>query len=227
MADSTTPSPSARADDRPDGAMQAQPSLSAFDDALLAVVLDALPFYVMLVDEDHHILLANRAVRDQLGLDPKAVVGTYCPQAVHGCDGPYPGCPLEDATRTGEQTVVTEFFEEASQAWVESAVYETPLRTDSGKRVFFHMVRDISQRKHAEEEADRLHRELNDALAKVLGGFIPICMHCKQIRADSDEWQPVERYVAERTEAVFSHGICPRCLEQHHDARPRKLDDTD
>lgn len=218
MANHCAPSPDAPAGERRDGADETPRRLSSYDEALLTVVLDALPFYVILVDEDHHILLANRAVHDQLGLDATAIVGTYCPQAVHGCDGPYPGCPLEEATRTNQPSVVSEFFEEPSQAWVESAVYETPLQTDSGKRVYFHMVRDISQRKRAEEEAGRLQRELTDALAKVLSGFIPICMHCKQIRTDQQEWQPIESYVGERTEAVFSHGICPSCREQHYGA---------
>jgi len=34
-------------------------------------ILDALPFYVMLVDAEHRILLANRAVSRQLGMEPQ------------------------------------------------------------------------------------------------------------------------------------------------------------
>jgi CheY-like chemotaxis protein len=50
---------------------------------------------------------------------------------------------------------------------------------------------------------------------KKLEGLIPICSYCKCVRGDSDYWQQVEAYIATRTDAVFSHGICPKCYEQH------------
>ena len=58
-------------------------------------------------------------------------------------------------------------------------------------------------------------QELQDALANVqrLSGLLPICSYCKRIRDDSDYWQQMEAYVAQHSEAEFSHGICPTCLE--------------
>ena len=58
--------------------------------------------------------------------------------------------------------------------------------------------------------------ELQDALASVkqLSGMLPICSYCKRIRSDEDYWQQVETYVADRTDAEFSHGVCPDCLEK-------------
>jgi|GEM_PF-2185051 len=60
---------------------------------------------------------------------------------------------------------------------------------------------------------ERYASGLQDALAEVrtLRGFIPICSYCKKIRDDKGFWDSVEQYVTERTEAVFSHGICPEC----------------
>lgn len=57
--------------------------------------------------------------------------------------------------------------------------------------------------------------ELQEALARVrtLQGLIPICAHCKKIRDDTGFWQQVETYVEERSEAEFTHGICPTCAE--------------
>jgi hypothetical protein len=46
-----------------------------------------------------------------------------------------------------------------------------------------------------------------------LSGLLPICSYCRQIRDQSGAWQPLERYLAERTETTFSHGVCPVCLE--------------
>jgi DNA-binding response OmpR family regulator len=61
-------------------------------------------------------------------------------------------------------------------------------------------------------------RELSAAIehVKTLQGIIPICMHCHKIRTDTDSWQRIEQYIQEHSDAHFSHGICPRCLEQHH-----------
>ena len=59
-------------------------------------------------------------------------------------------------------------------------------------------------------------KELEDALAsvKMLQGLLPICLYCKKIRDDRNYWQQLDKYVAEHTEAKFSHGICPECYEQ-------------
>ena len=58
--------------------------------------------------------------------------------------------------------------------------------------------------------------ELQDALANVkkLSGLLPICAYCKRIRDNQDYWTQVEKYLAENSEAQFSHGICPDCLNQ-------------
>jgi len=48
-----------------------------------------------------------------------------------------------------------------------------------------------------------------------LEGLIPICSYCKSVRDDKDYWQQVEAYIGSRTQAVFSHGICPSCYETH------------
>lgn len=55
--------------------------------------------------------------------------------------------------------------------------------------------------------------ELQQALdeVKTLEGIIPICMYCKRIRDDQDFWGRVEAYISERSNAQFSHGVCPDC----------------
>ena len=58
--------------------------------------------------------------------------------------------------------------------------------------------------------------ELQQALANVkqLSGLLPICSYCKRVRGDEDYWQQVETYIADRTDAEFSHGVCPNCFEK-------------
>ena len=57
--------------------------------------------------------------------------------------------------------------------------------------------------------------ELQTALLKVkqLSGLLPICSYCKRIRSDQNYWEQVDRYVAQHSDAEFSHGICPDCFK--------------
>jgi hypothetical protein len=50
---------------------------------------------------------------------------------------------------------------------------------------------------------------------KILQGLIPICAHCKKIRNDQGFWTQLESYLAENSEADFTHGICPDCMTQY------------
>ena len=65
--------------------------------------------------------------------------------------------------------------------------------------------------------SDRVE-ELEDALAhvKTLQGIIPICMHCHKIRTNQESWERMEKYIEDHSEAEFSHGLCPECLEKHY-----------
>ena len=77
---------------------------------------------------------------------------------------------------------------------------------------------DVTERKRAEEEKERLIVELQESLAKIktLNGLLPICAWCKKIRTDTGYWQKLESYVKEHSEAEFSHGICPDCMKEHY-----------
>jgi K+-sensing histidine kinase KdpD len=50
----------------------------------------------------------------------------------------------------------------------------------------------------------------------LLEGLLPICSYCKKIRDKDDKWQFLEVYIAERSQATFSHGICPDCMKEHY-----------
>jgi len=126
-------------------------SAAPLPDLDLQMLLDVMPFYVMLVDSEHKILLANKALRRDLGLDPEKIIGGYCPKMVHGTEDPYPGCPLEQALKEG-RSVQKEFFNPEKGQWVSSAIYPTGKNTKEGKEIFVHFVSDISERKKAEEQ---------------------------------------------------------------------------
>lgn len=66
---------------------------------------------------------------------------------------------------------------------------------------------------HEKELAiDKLEEALNNI--STLRGMLPICAECKKIRDDKGYWKQIEVYIAEHTEADFSHGICPDCAKK-------------
>jgi PAS domain S-box-containing protein len=82
-----------------------------------------------------------------------------------------------------------------------------------GPPVFTGFIRDISERKRAEDEREKLIRELQDALGKVktLSGLLPICASCKKVRDDKGYWHQVESYLMSRADVSITHGFCPDC----------------
>ena len=73
----------------------------------------------------------------------------------------------------------------------------------------------IKHRTAKEREAliGRLQKALDEV--KTLRGLLPICASCKRIRNDDNAtWQPIEAYIADHSEADFTHGICPDCARR-------------
>lgn len=63
------------------------------------------------------------------------------------------------------------------------------------------------------KERERLVQDLQKALGEVkqLSGLLPICASCKKVRDDKGYWRQIESYIRERSEANFTHSICPEC----------------
>jgi PAS domain S-box-containing protein len=99
-----------------------------------------------------------------------------------------------------------------------------PLFDDRGAVIgLFGIARDITARKEAEKERERLIRELNETLAKVksLSGLLPICASCKKVRDDKGYWNQIEAYISDHSEAEFSHGLCPACAQKLYEELDR------
>lgn len=62
------------------------------------------------------------------------------------------------------------------------------------------------------ERNETLARSLDEI--RVLRGILPICAACKKVRNEAGYWEQVEAYITTHSEAMFSHGLCPDCLEQ-------------
>jgi hypothetical protein len=63
---------------------------------------------------------------------------------------------------------------------------------------------------------ERTNADLQRSLDKVkmLSGMLPICSSCKKVRDDRGYWNQIESYIREHSEAEFSHGLCPECMQK-------------
>jgi PAS domain S-box-containing protein len=122
---------------------------------------------------------------------------------VYATGEPYKACDWELKTKDGSKIIH------------ESSI--SLMRNAQGERIGFRGVaRNITEHKRIEEEREKLVGELQKALSEVktLKGIFPICASCKKIRDDKGYWNQVEVYIRDRSEAEFSHGICPDCMKK-------------
>jgi len=66
---------------------------------------------------------------------------------------------------------------------------------------------ELLARVHVHVELRRIQNEV-----RVLRGILPTCSGCKKIRDEQGTWHAIESYITQRSEAQFSHGLCPDCI---------------
>lgn len=68
-------------------------------------------------------------------------------------------------------------------------------------------VAELLARMNVHLELRRVQKEI-----RTLQGLLPTCASCKKIRDEAGTWHPIESYISQRSEAKFSHGLCPECI---------------
>ncbi len=177
------------------------------------VLVDSLAEAIAIVDEGGRILDVNRRFAALLHITPAALAGRPMeavdwPSAVaarsvrdalsttpasHAASAPRPPLPLD-----GRQ--------------FDLEVIDVPGESSTAARVL--VLHDVTDRQRWQDEQTRLIDELRQALGQVktLSGLLPICAGCKQIRDEGGRWHALEVYIRDRTDAEFSHGLCPGCV---------------
>ena len=109
-----------------------------------------------------------------------------------------------------------------------TGLYSAEIITIHNEKYILSSIHDVSQRKRAEADREKLLAEREKVLSemKVLSGLLPICASCKKIRDDRGYWNQIEVYIRKNSEADFSHSLCPECSrklypELVHDAAVR------
>ncbi|MDV2989771.1 MAG: PAS domain S-box protein [Dehalogenimonas sp.] len=131
------------------------------------VTFDSITDMVAIVDADYKIARVNAAFTRVLNTRPHEVIGRHCYEVIHGRNTPHPSCPH---SRTFENNKVeySVYFDEKLNFWVEST--SSPILGDQGQITgSVHIIKDISDRKRAEEEQHQLRdkAEMSSRLAAV------------------------------------------------------------
>ena len=121
----------------------------------------------------------------------------------------------EELEREGTVT----FFETKLRSYTGEArhieIHARALR-ESGQIIYEGSVEDVTKRKLAQIEKEKLFRELQETLGKMktLTGLLPICASCKKIRDERGAWNLLESYIEHHSNAHFTHSFCPDCVRR-------------
>lgn len=84
-------------------------------------------------------------------------------------------------------------------------------------------------RARVETQLRTLNHDLQQALTeiKTLYGLLPICSWCKKIQNAAGSWEKLESYIQSRSNAEFTHSVCPDCLakkkaEYQQESKPQQ-----
>ena len=125
-------------------------------------------------------------------------------------------CPAPIVVLTAYDT--PDLIKQASEAGVGAYLLKPPNAQDMERAIMIAMARfqDMVALRQLNSELQERNTALEEALAKVklLSGLLPVCASCKKIRDDEGYWHQIELYIQQHSEAEFSHGICPPCMEE-------------
>ena len=187
------------------------------------IILNSMNDAVSLIStDDLSIIDVNKAFLEQYGPSKESILGRPCYEITHNrqepCSPPHDICPLNETVKEGRTAHAehVHFLPGGSKTFAE--ITTSPIMDENGKvKQVVHIARNITQRKQAEEEREKLIVELQTALSeiKTLRGLLPICMNCHKIKTEQGAWNKLETYIAKHSDAEFTHGICPDCFKKH------------
>ncbi len=117
----------------------------------------------------------------------------------------------EDAASVASEVVAKATRDAAAQAEAQVAIVRAAV-TSARAEVAEAAEAELAAAEIAEAAVASLDADLGSV--RHLEGLLSICMSCKKIRSESKAWHQLEKYISEHSDAIFSHGVCPECLEK-------------
>ena len=171
----------------------------------LNILIESLPFAVMITDKDRTITSVNQKFIDHFMIDRDQVVG----KSVDA---------LLDETQTFTHSKKWAIERKKNDLLLVSDKTVLKLREENLLDIFgalagyLHIFMDTTLAYQLLEEKNKLEKAIEEI--KQLSGLLPICASCKKIRDDKGYWKQIETYISAHSEAEFSHGMCPDCSEK-------------
>jgi len=162
------------------------------------------------------IIWANRAMEELSGYPAGDLAGRST-RVLYASDERFEavGREIYETLKAGRRFRAVEDLvrEDGSRRWIE---FTGMALSPAEPLESFWALDDVTDRRLAEERLAQNVEQLREALQKVktLTGLLPVCSSCKKIRDEAGRWNPMEAYISNRTEAGFTHGICPECAER-------------
>ena len=184
----------------------------------MASVLNNTQDGIVRIDRNFRHIFANPALYAATGLSPEQYLG----KTNREIGMPEELCTFwheihESVFQNRKPEIVEYAFKTVNRGErVLQAVVTPEFDEDKEVATIICVFRDITELKKAESEKNAVIEKLEKALAEIrtLQGFIPICANCKNIRDDTGYWQQIEQYIQDRSDAQFSHSLCPKCAKE-------------
>ena len=179
-----------------------------------SLLFDSVPVGLYRTTATGEILDANPALVEMLGYPSQAALLARNASALYAHAQDYEkwrGLMESKGVLHHHETQLRRF--DGSVCWVQDSA--KAIHDSNTRQTFYEgSLQDITSRKEAEDERERLILELQDALAKVrtLTGLLPICSSCKKIRDEKGYWNQMEVYIQNHSDAEFTHSFCPDCM---------------
>jgi len=185
-------------------------------DAIALKVVNQIGAMVAYWDAEQRCVFSNDAYREWFGKSPEQMRGMTMRELL----GPLYALNLPHilAALRGEIQVFERRIPLPDGSVRESIATYTPDLADGVVRGFSVHVADVTALREREAALERALTERDQAQQelRILRGLLPVCGFCKDIRDEDGYWQPMEVYVSRRSEARFSHGVCPKCSREHY-----------
>lgn len=172
---------------------------------------------LIVVDLEGKIRTVNKATLALLQYRGEEILGNSIETIFKLEDIPQNWIEFERLIEEGKLNNFETHFRTKDERRIPILLSSATIRGESGHPLYFVCTaRDITERKRAEEERERIIGELQIALSEVkqLSGLLPICASCKKVRDDKGYWTQIEEYISDHSEAMFSHSLCPDCMKK-------------